>query len=75
MSNANMFSIYLKGGEVIVADRKKCRFMIYQPGHTLASFKLNSAFDIIALRDLLNDAFPVEVYKNDRVCRASQKNS
>lgn len=67
MSNANMFSTLLKGGEVIVADKSKCRFMIYQPGHTLASFKLNSVFDIIALRDLLNDAFPPEAYRHDRV--------
>lgn len=75
MSNANIFSTYLKGGELIVADKSKCRFMIYQPGHTLAYFKLKSAFDIIELRDLLNDAFPPEVYRNDRVCRASQKKS
>ncbi len=69
MSNANIFTVALKNGEVVFADRTKCRFMIYPPGHTSASFNLKSAFDIIALRDLLNDAFPPEDFRYDPVRR------
>ncbi len=69
MSNVNLFSIRLKGRELIVADRPRGNLMIYPPGHTAPSIKVHSVFDIIALRDLLNDAFPPEDFRYDPVRR------
>lgn len=74
MSNINLFSVRLKGRELIVADRPKGSLVIYPPGHTAPAIKVHSVFDIIALRDLLNDAFPPEVYKHDPV-RVPKKSS
>ncbi len=69
MGNSNLFSVRLKGRELIVADRPKGSLVIYPPGHNAPSIRIRSVFDIIALRDLLNDAFPPEEFRYDPVRR------
>lgn len=69
MNGLNVFCANLKGGNLIIADNGRARMEIYPSGSQNPVFKLNSAFDIMALRDLLNDAYPPEVFKNDQVRR------
>lgn len=73
MNGLNVFCTNLKSGSLIVADKSKCSMMIYPAGAKNPAFKLNNAFDIIAFRDLLNDAFPPEVYRYEQVRRAPQE--
>lgn len=67
MSRLNAFCVNLKSGSLIVVDKSKGSMLIYPAGAKNPIFKFNSVFDIIALRDLLNDAFPPEAYRHDRV--------
>lgn len=69
MNGLKVFCVNFKNGSLIVADKGRAQMEIYPSGSKKATFKLNSAFDILALRDLLNDAYPPEVFKNDPVRR------
>lgn len=71
MNDLNVFCANLKGGNLIIADKGRANMAIYPAGSQNPVFKLNSAFDILALRDLLNDAYPPEVYKHGPVRRMS----
>ncbi|MNR93686.1 hypothetical protein D3C72_247440 [compost metagenome] len=62
MKRLNVLSVALKSGEFAFVDKSNNCFQFYnRDGQALAA-KLNSLFDIITLRDLLNDAYPPEVY-------------
>ncbi|MDQ0091623.1 hypothetical protein J2T12_005063 [Paenibacillus anaericanus] len=67
MSKLNAFCVNLKSGQLIVADKQRGSLLIYPAGAKSPVVKLNSVFDIIAVRDLLNDAFPPEVYNSGDV--------
>lgn len=67
MSRLNAFCVNIKSGILIAVDKSKGTMLIYPAGANSPIFKFNSVFDIIAVRDLLNDAFPVEDFKYDRV--------
>lgn len=64
MSRLNVLSVALQSGEIALVDTSKHCFQIYNRFGTAPAAKLNSIFDIVALRDLLNDAYPPEVYKS-----------
>lgn len=67
MSRLNVFCVNLQSGSLIVTDKLKGHMSIYRAGAKKPIFKVSSAFDIIALRDLLNDAYPPEEIRYDRV--------
>ncbi|MDN4069978.1 hypothetical protein QYF50_18915 [Paenibacillus vini] len=69
MNGLKVFCANLKSGSLIVTDKGRASMEIYPAGSKKAVFKLNSAFDILAIRDLLNDAYPPEVFKHDPVRR------
>lgn len=63
MNGINAFCVNMKSGSLVVADKAKGNMSIFPAGAKNPVFKLNSVFDIIALRDLLNDVYPQDVYK------------
>ncbi|GIO63539.1 hypothetical protein [Paenibacillus cineris] len=64
MSRVNILSTALKTGDIAIVDKGKKTFQIYNKNSEVASTKLMSIFDIVTLRDLLNDAYPPEEYKH-----------
>ncbi|MNN82453.1 hypothetical protein D3C81_1993910 [compost metagenome] len=60
-------SVELKSGEIAIVDKGCNNFQIYNRGGQAPAAKLKSLFDIITLRDLLNDAYPVEDYSHAQV--------
>lgn len=73
MRGLNVFCANLASGELVITDKQQDSLVIYREGAQFPSVKLTSTFDILALRDLLNDAYPPEVFKVDKVCRVQQK--
>lgn len=73
MSRLNILCANLASGELVITDKQQESLVIYHEGAQFPSVKLTSTFDIIALRDLLNDAYPPEVFKIDKVCRVQQR--
>jgi len=64
MSRVNILSTALKTGDIAIVDKGKKTFQIYNKNSDVASTKLMSIFDIVTLRDLLNDAYPPEEFKH-----------
>lgn len=62
MSRMNILSIALKTGEIAIVDKGKKTFQICNKNSGVATTKLMSIFDILTIRDLLNDAYPPEEY-------------
>lgn len=62
MSRINILSTALKTGEIAIVDKGKKTFQIYNKNSDVAATKIMSIFDIVTLRDLLNDAYPPEEY-------------
>lgn len=69
MSRINVLSIGLKSGEIAIVDKGKKTFQIYNKDSGVAATKIMSIFDIVTLRDLLNDAYPPEEYNIENKVR------
>ncbi|WP_433943504.1 hypothetical protein [Paenibacillus sp. SN-8-1] len=67
MKRQHALSVELKSGEIAIVDKGRKSFQIYNRGEQAPAAKLKSLFDIITLRDLLNDAYPVEDYSHAQV--------
>ncbi|OMF54711.1 hypothetical protein BK138_16280 [Paenibacillus rhizosphaerae] len=73
MSRINILSTALKTGEIAIVDKGKKTFQIYNKNSDVAATKIMSIFDIVTLRDLLNDAYPPEEFNFDKNVRMQSK--
>lgn len=67
MNGSSVICATLASGELIIANKDLEKLMIYRDGAEHPTVKLTSLFDILALRDLLNDAYPPGVLKIDKM--------
>lgn len=69
----HVYSVELGKGDTAILDKGRDVLQVYTRERTVPSLKLTSTFDIVALRDLLNDAYPLEVYGNAKDVRVQSK--
>lgn len=60
-----VYSARLSNENIAVVDKSTNQLQFYKNDSYFPALKLNSTFDIVMLRDLLNDAYPPEVYSLD----------
>lgn len=58
----NVLALRLPNDIQVVIDKKNGKLNVYPPQLGRPLLKIESLFDILAIRDLLNDAYPPEVY-------------
>lgn len=51
------------GKETAIIEKKVDKLEVYKPGAAFPNLRVIGMFDILALRDLLNDAYPVSMYR------------
>lgn len=73
MNNSSVFCTELANDHDVILDKDQERFLIYREGNEIPKVKLENLNDILALRDLLNAAYPSEVLEIDRVRRVQQR--
>jgi len=73
MNNSSVFCTELENDHDVIWDKDQERLLIYRDGNEIPKVKIDSISDILAIRDLLNAAYPMEVLQVDRVCRVQGK--
>ncbi|WMT42803.1 hypothetical protein RE628_11250 [Paenibacillus sp. D2_2] len=66
MNNSSVFCTELSKGDDVILDKDQEVLLIYRDGFEVPKVKLDNLSDMLALRNLLNDAYPPEVLKTDR---------
>lgn len=69
MKLENTLAKQIPNGPYFVVDKAKHKLTITLPQFTKPIVQVNNVFDIIAVRDLLNDAYPPEVYSSANACK------
>jgi hypothetical protein len=54
-------------GDFIALDKQLKRLVVYGESGDRHKLKLDNEFDILAVRDLLNDAYPPEQFKRSKI--------
>lgn len=67
MSRMNIFSARTARGDFIALDKQLKRLVVYGEQGNGYKLKIDSEFDILSLRDLLNDAYPPEQNKRSKI--------
>ena len=63
MRKIHMFSMRTVRGDFIALDKQLKRLVVYGENGDRYKLKLDNEFDILAVRDFLNDAYPPDQYK------------
>ncbi|MBP1905675.1 hypothetical protein J2Z32_002323 [Paenibacillus turicensis] len=56
------FVIQTEKGETIILDKQKCRMQVFPDVGHYPKLQITSLVDIVGLRDLLIDAYPLDVF-------------
>lgn len=67
MSGVNIFSVRTAKGDFVVLDKQLKRLVVYGDNGDKYKLKIDGKFDILAVRDLLNDAYPPEQVKRSKI--------
>jgi len=69
---ANILALRLPNDSQVIIDKKNGKLNVYPHQLGRPVLKVESLFDILAIRDILNDAYPPEVYVSDNMRRVSK---
>lgn len=73
MALSNVLSVQLGSSETAILDKQNHKLQIYDKSGNIPILKLYRIVDLVVLRDLLNDAYPVDMYVLEKDMQVRKK--